>query len=178
MYGVVSLLDELHNGKVEAIWGELQTKFGVHGVSITPIAHFSYQVAREYDTDRLKIILENIATQVQPFQVRTVGLGIFTGDDPVLYIAIQLDSSLVNLQKRLWNALVEVTDAPNKLYHPHNWQPHITLTHKDVNHELLPQVVRLLAERDFYWTISIDNLAVLGGDDTHKIINHFPLGEQ
>ncbi|MEL6525965.1 MAG: 2'-5' RNA ligase family protein [Chloroflexota bacterium] len=177
MYGVVSLLDEPHNEKVESIWAELQAQFGVHGVRTTPVAHFSYHVAQKYHSDSLSIILGEIASQTKPFQVRTVGLGIFTGDDPVLYMSVRLDPVLITLHQQLWDALADVTVEPLNLYHPHRWQPHITLTHKDVNHDLLPEVVRILSERDFYWTITVNNLALLGGDDTHSVITRIPFGK-
>jgi hypothetical protein len=176
MYGVVSLLDDPHDDKVEAIWSELQARFGVHGVSVTPIAHFSYHVARGYDLDGLSEVLTGVAAETAPFSVKTTGLGIFTGADPVLYIPVRLRSELVALQQRLWDGLAEIVDAPQQLYHPGNWQPHITLIHKDVDHELLPQVVRMLSQRDFSWTITVDNLACLGGDAVHGVITRVPFG--
>lgn len=176
MYGVVSLLDDQHNEKVEAIWAELQARFGVHGVSITPVAHFSYHVSEGYDSERIGQVLDDIAGKVSPFVVKTVGLGIFTGDDPVLYVPVLLNPALITLHEQLWSALAEIATGPLHLYHPDRWQPHITLTHKDVDHELLPQVVRILSERDFYWTIQIDNLAVLGGDGMHGVRTRVSFG--
>jgi hypothetical protein len=79
MTGIVSLLDPLHYHFVEDLWAELKREFGVQGVYITPYPHFSYQVASDYKIELLEPILRNFAASHAPFQVRTTGLGIFTG---------------------------------------------------------------------------------------------------
>ena len=49
MQSVVTLLDDQHYARVEAIWEELCQKFGVRGMYVTAYPHFSYQVAEKYD---------------------------------------------------------------------------------------------------------------------------------
>jgi 2'-5' RNA ligase len=164
MYGVVSLLDEKHNSLVESIWAEFHDKFDIHGVSVTPVAHFSYHVAPEYDMEMLTQKLETIARSTKPFTVNTNGLGIFTGDDLVLYIPVQLSPKIVSLNQQLWDALADVAHKPAQYYRPGKWQPHITLTHRDVDHDLLPKIIRLLSQRDFYWEITVNNLTILGNE--------------
>ena len=164
MYGVVSLLDQKYDEIVNNLWREFQQKFGVHGVSTAPIAHFSYHVAPEYDMEQLTQKLETIAHSIKPFTVNTNGLGIFTGDDLVLYIPVQLNPSIVALNEQLWDTLAGVAHNPVQHYHPGRWQPHITLTHKDVDHDLLPKIIHLLSERNFYWEITVDNLTILGNE--------------
>lgn len=174
MYGTVSLLDDKHTRFVEDLWDEFKAKLGVHGVHRTPIAHFSYHVADEYNLDKMRDILTSIARDMKPFRVRTNGLGIFTGEVPVLFIAINPDAELIAFHQRIWHATSEsdaVTNS-NEYYHPKYWQPHITLTHHDVDHEMLPEVVRLLSKRNFNWEIDITNLAVLDGADEVQALEY------
>lgn len=182
MYGVVSLLDEVHHERVEAIWAELKASFGIHGVHLTPIPHFTYHLAENYDMSRLDGILSEIAEKTTPFTISTAGLGLFTGPEPVLYITITINQPLLDLHHALYKALAEVPGQPviaestAPLYHFGAWQPHITLTHHDVDHDLMPEVIRLLAERDFNWQIEVNNLAVLGGAEIHSLRTRYPLG--
>jgi 2'-5' RNA ligase len=161
MYGITAMLDTEHEAKVEALWAEFREKFGVHGVSAAPIAHFSFHLAARYDCDEVERILCRLAAETQPFKVHTNGLGLFTGAEPVLFVPIIRSLQLIDLQARLWGPLSAAATDTSPLYQPDQWRPHITLTHRDVSHELLPQVVRLLSERDFRWEITIDTLGVL-----------------
>lgn len=175
MYAITSLLDEKHNLLIEEMWQEFKTRFNVHGVHQTPIAHFTYHVAREYDMPQLDEVLTLVAGETQSFTVRTGGLGIFTGADPVLYIPVNPNPALDALHARLWEVVPALATEPGPLYRAANWRPHITLTHHDVDHDLLPKVVRLLTERDFYWQINVDNLAVIGGEsDINTLKLRFP----
>jgi 2'-5' RNA ligase len=161
MYGITAMLDTKHDAMVETLWAEFRQKFGVHGVSAAPVPHFSFHLAARYDCDEVERLLCRFAAETPPFTVRTNGLGLFTGIEPVLFVPIIRSLKLIDIQARLWEPLSAAATEPSPLYHPEQWRPHITLTHRDVNHDLLPQVIRLLSERDFRWEITIDTLGVL-----------------
>ncbi len=161
MYGIVALLDAEHEAKVEALWAEFRQKFGVHGVSAAPIPHFSLHLSTKYDCDEVERILCRFAAENPPFTIRTNGLGMFTGPEPVLFVPVIRSLQLINIQAQLWGPLSAAAAEPISYYHPEQWRPHITLTHRDVNHEMLPRVIRLLSERDFRWEIRVDTLAIL-----------------
>src|SRR5215471_18966473 len=57
MHGIATLLDKDHYQLIEDLWAELERRFSVHGVYITPYPHFSYHVAQDYDLD----LVDNIA---------------------------------------------------------------------------------------------------------------------
>lgn len=166
MYGIVALLDHTHEAKVQALWAEFKAQFGIHGVSLTPVPHFSFHVAERYDIANMERILQKAAATMDPFKVRTNGLGIFTGKDPVLYVPIIRNPTLTALHQRMWLSLSTVAANSSPYYHPDQWRPHITLAHRDADHEMLARLVRLLSEREFYWDITIDTLALLSSHDT------------
>ena len=70
MQGVVSLLDDRHYARVEAIWEELGQKFDVRGLYVTPYPHFSFQVAEQYDESACAEFLSSLAARTKPFRVR------------------------------------------------------------------------------------------------------------
>lgn len=161
MNGVVSLLDDEYNQQVEALWAELAEKFGLRGVYITPFPHFSYQVATHYDTEQLKPILQQAASKIHPFQIKTTGLGIFTGPQPVLYIPVVRSLELSQIHQSLWQAISQAGQGILDYYAPENWMPHITIGMADLQPDLLPDVIRLLGARDFTWEMTINHFAFI-----------------
>jgi 2'-5' RNA ligase len=161
MVGIVSLLDDLHYHLVEDLWAELQREFGVKGVYITPFPHFSYHVASDYNVEMLPPILHKIAATQASFQVRTSGLGIFTGEAPVLYIPIARNPILAQFHATLWQELSNTGNGALEYYHPEHWMPHITISFGDVNSNNLAHIVRYISGHDFSWQITVDNLALI-----------------
>lgn len=161
MHAVVSLLDERHERLVEDLWAELDRAFGLRGVSMTPFPHFSYQVAGGYDPDALRPILQRCARDQQPFAVRTGGLGLFTGPNPVLYVPVVRDEPLTRFHGALWSNLAGAGAGVLPYYRPESWLPHITLAHGDLTRDTLPAIVRALGARDFGWEIAVETLDLI-----------------
>jgi 2'-5' RNA ligase len=161
MHGVVSLLDDEHYALVERLWDELETKLGVRGICNTPFPHFSYHVAEQYDVDLLKYTLPRFASHCATFRVRTAGLGVFSGDHPVLHVAVVRSPALSALHRTLWQELAGASAGAVEYYHPEQWMPHITLADGDVLKDHLPEVVCLLSARAFDWDVEVSNLALI-----------------
>src|ERR1044071_3509171 len=101
MQGVVSLLDDRHYARVEAIWEELGQKFDVRGMYVNSFPHFSFQVAEQYDEEACAQALRALAARTKPFRVRTAGLGIFTVASPILYISGLRSPALAALHREI-----------------------------------------------------------------------------
>ncbi len=144
-----TLLDNEHYQLVEDLWAELQREFSVQGVYITPYPHFSYRAAQYYDVHELA------------FQVRTSGLGMFTGAHPVLYIPVVRSQELTELHQELWEVIPTADSGVQEYYHPDQWMPHITIGFGDMSKDNLSRIIPWLAERDFNWEITINNLALI-----------------
>ena len=161
MHGIVTLLDNDHYQLIEDLWAELERSFSVHGVYITPYPHFSYHVAQDYDLELVEPVLKRIASNFTPFKVKTSGLGIFTGASPVLYISIVRSVELAQLHEELWQEIATASSGVQEYYHPDQWMPHITIGSGDINKDNLSQIISFLANRDFHWEITVDNIAVI-----------------
>ena len=79
MYGVASLLNPTATRQTQEIWEWLEEYCGLAGIRLTPLPHFSWQVAAEYNLEKTEEILSNLAGLTFPFTVRATGIGIFCG---------------------------------------------------------------------------------------------------
>lgn len=162
MDGITTLFDRELCESVESIWSELERDFGVRGIGeLTPIPHFSWLVAEEFDRPTLALALESIASTVTPFSVRTSGIGVFTGPSPVVYVPIVRSAALDAVHRELWTRCKSLARELKPIYAPDAWLPHVTLAMHDVTPALLPRIIDRLSGRDFGWQIRVDNLALL-----------------
>ncbi len=146
MHGIVSLLDNDHNQLVEELWADLEREFSVHGVYVTPYPHFSYHVAQVYDVDKMEPVLQRITSNIT---------------SPVLYIPVVRSLELTQLHEELWQEISPVSSGVQEYYNPDQWMPHITIGFGDISKDKLLQMIPLLAERDFNWEITVNNIALI-----------------
>jgi len=69
----------------------------------------------------------------------------------------------MQFHEALWQEISSIGWGMEDYYHPSRWIPHITLGIGDINKDNLPHIVRFLAERDFNWEITIDNIGLVYG---------------
>ncbi len=165
MNGIASLLNDPWKSQVEAIWQELEQKCGLIGVRVTPLPHFTYQVVEAYDLPRLVQIVQKIARQTSSFTVHTTGLGVFTGETPVIYLQLVKNDLLLHFHKVIWDRTKEIAHDANPFYSPDLWIPHITLGYGDVTNFNLGCAMETLAFRELNWEITVDNLTFIGEID-------------
>ena len=169
MHGVVSLLDDEHYGLIEQIWEELARDFGVRGIYATPLPHFTYQVSEDYDVRAAGTALQRLAAGLTPFKVRAGGLGIFTAALPVLHVPVVRSPDLDALHREVWAAVgQEPTGEVAHYYESPMWVPHITLAQGDIDHDLLAEIVRKLARRNFHWEMEVNNLSLIYDTGTEQ----------
>jgi 2'-5' RNA ligase len=161
MEGIASLLDNKHDHLIKTLWSELENSLGLRGVYITPFPHFSYHVAQDYNQVKLEPILKRISQATQEFRVTASGLGIFSGQPPVLYIPVVRTPGLSRLHEALWYEIAHVASDTSGYYHPDNWLPHLTLAFGDTHKDNLAEAIRLLSERPLNWEIPVNNLAFI-----------------
>jgi 2'-5' RNA ligase len=139
----------------------LEQHCGLIGVRVTPLPHFSWLIADEYNLLSIRPILKEICDATSPFTVMTTGLGIFSGVVPVIYIPVVKNNRLVQLHHLIWEATFSMSRDSSFYYSPEMWLPHITLAHGDVDRENLNCAVSSLAFSDFNWEIPVDHLTLV-----------------
>ncbi|MEO6061139.1 MAG: 2'-5' RNA ligase family protein [Thermoflexales bacterium] len=178
MNGVVSLLDPETTAQIHTIWAGMQAAHGIgEAARRVPWPHLSFHIAPRYDLIRLEAGLRPLARETRPFEVRTTGLGIFTGPTPVLYLAVTRSPALSALHARAWAACDAAAQDSSDLFAPNVWVPHITLAHLDVTPANLPGLIADLGGRDFAWTITLSAFtALFKVDDVYQPALHTPFG--
>lgn len=179
MQATVSLLDPQHSKIVENLWAELNDRFGVGGIYVTPFPHMSFHVAGSYDLNVLRPALAGIAADTAPTRIHTSGLGVFTGDRPILYVPVVRTGELNELHRRISGAAVRAAVEPSSHYAADRWAPHITLGYGDLEPQRLAQVLEIFGSRDFTWDVILDNLSVIYDNGDHQGLRvRFPLGTE
>jgi 2'-5' RNA ligase len=175
MQAIVTLLDAAASSRIEAIWRMLEIKCGLKGIKKTPYPHFSWQGAAVYPQPEIETILQRIAQDTRPFKVKTSGLGIFTGRQPVIYAAIVKNEPLMRFHEKVWQTIQTQDLGVNAYYAPDAWIPHITLAYGDVNPTTIDCAMQELAFQPFEWGIQVDNLALVGqlGEDVGQLFKRF-----
>lgn len=161
MQAVVSALDEPTQEAVRQLWEGIATEFGIRMPFTSPVPHFTYHVAERYDEQRLGEALAAVAERHGRFRVRTGGLGLFTGQELVAHVPLVRSRSLNGIQRDLWSRLDGVGVGAVGHFHPELWIPHVTLAYHGLTRDLLPSVVRWLADRSFGWEMTVDHIGVI-----------------
>lgn len=161
MHGLVSLLPEPFYSQVEKQWAAAQERYGLKGIYVTPFPHFSWQIAAAYDFPKTESRLATLAAAAAPFRARTAGLGIFSGPQPVVYIAVVKTPELQNFHRTVWETCLPCGEEVSPLYAPDWWMPHISLAYADLDVQTAGPYLTELAFQEFNWEFEVDNLALL-----------------
>ena len=171
MHGVVSVLEEPHRSQVTQVWAELKHRFGIGSQKATAVPHFSYHVASNYDLDALQHIMQETAVATPAFAVKTTGIGIFPGEQPVVYLPVARTPQLMALHSHLWPQLEAIAQDSLDYYAAANWFPHITLGHSDITSDTLGSIVTWLNGQSLAWDVQVTNLTLLyaNGDQIESL---------
>lgn len=161
MHGLVSLLSQPYYQKVQQVWDELESECGLKGIRVTPYPHFSWQIAADYDMQRLEQVMQTIAANAAPFTVHTTGLGIFTGPKPVIFVPLVKSTELMNFHELVWESVRLLGQEISPFYHPNSWMPHISLAYEDVDEANISAVINELVYETYHWEIRVDNISLI-----------------
>jgi hypothetical protein len=161
MPGLVSLLPQPYYDQVIAFWDELEAKFGLKGIRITPLPHFSWQVGEEYNEESVLKAMETIVEDTKPFEVHVKGVESFISENPVVFLKVLKNPALLLLHLRIWLKFLPLAKGLNMFYSPPLWRPHISLTYQDLNIEDMKDVLLFMRARQVDWQFTVDNLTYI-----------------
>lgn len=160
---IASMIGGDHALYFNRLWAEVFENTGLRSRFVDPVPHISYVTGEFDDPDGLEAGLRQVADGLQSFVIRTAGLGLFTGVQPVLYVAVVRNPTLSCVQEIIVDAVEPVASEIKPVYDTTNWTPHMTIGH-DSNGDALDKAVALLSSREFNLDLLIDNLTVLYED--------------
>jgi 2'-5' RNA ligase len=171
-YGIITELSERQNPRVFQTWSALKVSCGLSPESLSPFPHLTWLVADDFDLPALKAALMEFAAGRRLYPAQASGLGLFTGDQPVVYIPVLKTPRLSNTHRHLWGKVFPLACNPSTLYAPPAWTPHITLAYGNLRPDDLACAVQRLAYQPIHLEFKIDHIALGYWDDQdHSIIN-------
>ncbi len=138
-----------------------------------PFAHFTHQLAEEYDWDGLAGALAAFAKQHRPFEVRTTGLQVFSGGDTGPLVTVYRSKQLIEYHEALWQAIspYAIGTVPG-FYEPEAWVPHVTIKRCGTHWERFGNLMAQIVQWNFARTFTIDNVSVQC-DPGHNSRTHY-----
>jgi 2'-5' RNA ligase len=161
MVAIVSLLDAEHSDKLNQLIYSLEREFGLKEVQKTPYPHITWLTVNDGSLQNLKKTLGDVTGICCRFRISTTGLGIFTGEKPVLYIPVLRTENVNQFHGQLHEAVSLVCQEINPYYHPDVWMPHLSLALGDTTPQVVSQALLFLNQQDFRWKVELDNLTLL-----------------
>lgn len=176
MYAIISELDEQSSAKVIEFWKTLREACGLRGIYDIPTPHFTWFVAEQMDVEKTKPIISQIVKNVDPFEIRTFGLGVFSGKQPVLYLPMVKTRQVLNFHDEIWEKLRPHSTDSQLYYSPWLWVPHITLAIKDLTRENLSCAINAIAYEPIELINYVSNLILADYEDERpgQMLERFP----
>jgi 2'-5' RNA ligase len=161
MQAIISSLDDPYREATENIWGELKAVFGLKAVIGSTRPHFTYHVAEQYDAARIDAAIQTTADSERRYVIQTEGVGIFTGAETVLYLAVHRGPELMRMHARVAESVAGIATNARAVYARDTWIPHITLALGDIEAAQIDDVARFVAGRDAQWEVPVTNLTLV-----------------
>ena len=160
MVAIISELDPVSSATVQVLWQRLRDTCGLTAIYDIPIPHFTWFLADEMEIEKAVSILSQIAARSDPLSIYTSGIGIFSGERPVIYLPIIKTVGLIELHRQIWDQVYAFSKEIKLYYSPTLWVPHITLAVKDLTKENLHCAVDQLTFEPFELIIAVDSLVI------------------
>jgi len=179
MQAIATLLNRNTDEKTKKMWQDLEKTCDLSGIKIPQDPHFSWFVAEEFDEPGLKNEFLDLSTQLTEFEISTNGIGLFTGENPILYIPIVKTRKLLELHEEIWKLLSPLGVKLSAVYQPEHWIPHITITSDKTSPANIHCIVEAILHLPMTITIPVNNLALIYADEDSagiKFVQEFRKG--
>jgi 2'-5' RNA ligase len=120
--------------------------------------HLTYHLAESYDERQLDAALAEIAMESGPLFLATHGLGVFRGEQTVLYLHVTPDERLMSAHERIWSRVGPLAKGAHEIYAPATWVPHITLAAGPIEEAQLPVILQFLNRKPYEWRTPATNM--------------------
>jgi hypothetical protein len=155
------LLPEPYAQRVTEARAKLMADAALGRVHDPPFAHFTLQMADDYDWEGLAPALAAFARQQQPIPIRTVGLLCVTGAYTGVAIEPYRDTRLADFHAALWDVVTPFARGTvADFYLPDRWVPHVTVKRCGTDPAAFGRAMCLLADDTYRWTMDVPALAV------------------
>lgn len=177
MYAIISELDQESNLKFDQLRTDCMAGCELENPVMRWPFHLSWQGAQEYQRLAVEQRVKMIAKMFAPLEIGIDGIGVFTGEEPVLYFTVTRTPTISALNQTLWEALNPLAEGMNPQFSPEEWVPHISLIYgskKSVSG--LSCVIQKLIPMHLGMKVRIDHLSLVyyRGQESGEVFR-FPL---
>jgi 2'-5' RNA ligase len=176
MQAIATLINPKTNLTTTNLWQVLSRACDLNGIKIPQNPHFSWMVAERFEEEPLKEAFIGFARKTKPFEIHTTGMGIFTGEKPILYLPIVKTEPLLQMHNELWRTLFPMGVNQNTVYHPSQWMPHVTVIGEEVPSPKMTCVLESIISLGLEMTIEVNNLSLIFSNQTEagiKFVQEF-----
>ncbi|MGF1507399.1 MAG: 2'-5' RNA ligase family protein [Anaerolineae bacterium] len=157
MQAVIASPDPDHFERLSAMVNEIGQTFTIR-VDLDVYPRLTLAVAERFDQSRIEPALAKIAAAHAPVTLTTSGLGMFTGAEVGLYVAVVKTPVLVAFHRAVYAAVEPLATAMEAAYAPAVWLPHLPLVREDVFKGDIAPIAGYLSRRKFSWQLAIVDL--------------------
>jgi 2'-5' RNA ligase len=126
-----------------------------------PFAHFTLQMAEDYEWDGLADALARFARQQAPIPIRTVGLLTVTGPSTGITVEPYRDDRLARFHAEFWEVVTPFArGSVAPFYLPDRWVPHVTIKRCGPHRAAFGRAMATLSDDTFIWTMQVEQISV------------------
>ncbi len=160
MLSILSLIEKSETSEINRILDAVRPVLVDKSPLIWQYPHITWHSAEEYALPVLEQSLQELASSWEKIKIRVTGIGMFTGKVQVLYLPVIKTSTLVQLQKQIFQLTKPISRQPTKYFQPEIWIPHITIISNPNEQQSIPIAIQILSEMKVDFEVEINNLAL------------------
>ena len=161
MQSICTLLPDDLAMKVVAARAILAEEPTIGAIYDPPFAHFTLQLAEDYDWDGLAEALKDFAAREEPFEARTLGLLLWGQSGLDVAVMPHLDDPLREFQARVWRVVSPFAQGNvRKMDTPGGWIPHVTVKRGGSDRTAVGRALTRLVGEQFSGSFAVDNISV------------------
>jgi len=171
-YAIELYLDDESISKIDKIRSEF--KKNKINIDEGTEPHVTLSIYKDLPLDDFENKLKIFAKEIQSFKIIYSSVGIFTNDNPVIFLAPVVTSKLLDVHKKFHNYFKEYNDIAWDYYKPNQWVPHSTLC-MNLSEEILKKSTGIISNIKLPIETIIEKIGILEFSP-NKALNQFKLG--
>ena len=160
MQALIAEFDEDSNNRIEELWNEVAMSCGKDAKITFRYPHFTWQGAENYDVIEFEKALRSELSHQSAFKINLAGLGVFTGEMPILYLNMVKTPLVCHHHQKIHLISLSFVSGLDAYWLPENWMPHLTLVEPGTDPKMINKFLPCLLERKFDWQIEVQSIAL------------------
>jgi 2'-5' RNA ligase len=160
MQALIAEFSEESNEIIRSIWSQVETSCGEKSKLSFIYPHFTWQAAERYQVQEFEMILRNAFLGQRPFKIKLAGIGIFTGEKPVVYLNMVKTPFISKIHGVITDVSQAYITSLESYWLPENWMPHLTLMEPGTDLKTISEFLPCILERKFNKEIEVKSICL------------------